>query len=316
MQTTYINDIDKDLARQAYNNFSFTPEKRGDAVREAYNDTLQDAREYLQKYKDADPRQVELIEPIFEEIRQKLKDLTLARLHAQSRCASTMITGGAGFNVARNEKRNATERKRAEELYSYMERINKIIDKRMNAVFSTSEKMQSDLDRQKQELASCESSQELMKAINKAIRAGADVAGLMKIEGVTEEIATEALKPDFCGRIGFASYQLSNNLANIKRIKQRIKELESKAEQAQSDEPEKDTIFNGLTIRRNFTEDRLQLLFADMPTLAQKELLKRHGFRWSPRFTAWQRKLTNNAIFAVKHYILPAEPFQQFKKEA
>jgi hypothetical protein len=43
---------------------------------------------------------------------------------------------------------------------------------------------------------------------------------------LSEAQAAEILKPDDCGRVGFASYFLSNNNAEICRIKHRVAELE------------------------------------------------------------------------------------------
>lgn len=36
----YINDINKETANQAFYNTSFSPEKRGESVRNDYNNTL------------------------------------------------------------------------------------------------------------------------------------------------------------------------------------------------------------------------------------------------------------------------------------
>lgn len=47
---------------------------------------------------------------------------------------------------------------------------------------------------------------------------------------LTDSQALELIKPDFAGRIGFASYQLANNGANVRRIKARLAALEQRAE--------------------------------------------------------------------------------------
>ncbi len=78
----------------------------------------------------------------------------------------------------------------------------------------------------KEKLEKLEKLQEIMKAANKIIRNKKftdeeKVQEMVKI-GLSEEGALKALKPDFCGRVGFASYSLQNNNANIKRIKDRI----------------------------------------------------------------------------------------------
>ncbi len=49
----------------------------------------------------------------------------------------------------------------------------------------------------------------------------------------------------------------------------------------------------------NNEENRLQLVFDDKPDENIRNILKKNGFRWSGRFKAWQRQLTENAIAAA-----------------
>ena len=72
-------------------------------------------------------------------------------------------------------------------------------------------------------------------------------------------------------------------------------------------EIKRDTItaneFNGVQFFKVVTNEevnRLQLVdFEEIPTDEQKSILKHNGFKWSPRFQAWQRQLTENAISGV-----------------
>lgn len=48
---------------------------------------------------------------------------------------------------------------------------------------------------------------------------------------------------------------------------------------------------------------RLQLIFDSKPSETTRAALKRHGFRWSPKNSAWQRQLTDNARHSVKQLI-------------
>lgn len=51
---------------------------------------------------------------------------------------------------------------------------------------------------------------------------------------------------------------------------------------------------------QNEEMNRLQLVFEAKPDEEQRTLLKKKGFRWSPKNKVWQRQLTNNALFATK----------------
>ena len=66
----------------------------------------------------------------------------------------------------------------------------------------------------------------------------------------------------------------------------------------------KEVELSGLTIVRNQAEDRLQLIFDSKPDEAERKVLKSNGFKWSPRFGAWQRQITPNAEYALKHSVL------------
>ena len=71
-----------------------------------------------------------------------------------------------------------------------------------------------------------------MKNVNAAIRKGKtpdrQIPALVAL-GMSEAQAQELLKPDFCGRIGIAPYSLQNSNANIRRVEQRIREMERAA---------------------------------------------------------------------------------------
>lgn len=140
--------------------------------------------------------------------------------------------------------------------------------------------------------------QELMKAANKAIRAGktpeAKVEGLMKL-GYSEAEAVELLKPDFCGRVGFPGYALTNNNATIRQVEGRIKTLEA-VKSLKTAEVEG----AGYTYREDAEEGRVMFIFPGKPEAACREVLKRNGFKWSPTRDAWVRMLNGNGQWAGK----------------
>lgn len=149
-----------------------------------------------------------------------------------------------------------------------------------------------------EQLAAAEASQVRMKAVNKAIRANktpeARVAALVA-QGFTQERATEMLRPDFCGRIGFPGYALSNNNANIRRIEGRIAELEAAARRVDVEQAG-----NGYTYREDTDENRVMFLFDCKPDEQTRAVLKANAFKWSPTRGAWVRQLNNAGIYAGK----------------
>lgn len=68
-------------------------------------------------------------------------------------------------------------------------------------------------------------------------------------------------------------------------------------------QPDNTTKFDGGEIVRNAEENRLQILFDEIPDADTRDALKSNGFRWSPRNKAWQRQLTQNAEYAARRVL-------------
>jgi hypothetical protein len=216
-----------------------------------------------------------------------------------------MITGPAKFNVEKNRRANERERKVGDELLAYIERIRKAIDKQNNPEKYASDAIRSDdenaINKLKEKLAKLQKAQEQMKACNKIIKDKKNnkIERLAEILG-TKEKAEELLKPDFCGRFGFSSYTLTNNNSAIKAAELRIKQLESQAQQET-----KEFTIAGVKVVQNAEEMRLQFFFDGKPARKVIDLMKKHGFKWSPTNSCWQRLWNGNAIYSVKNYIKP-----------
>ena len=103
----------------------------------------------------------------------------------------------------------------------------------------------------------------------------------------------------------FAPYQLTNNNAEVKRLKDRVTMLERKETRAE-ETPETEALAGeGWRIVENHADDRLQIFFDAKPDDKLRDALKKHGFRWAPSASAWQRKLTGNARYSTRHFLLP-----------
>lgn len=160
------------------------------------------------------------------------------------------------------------------------------------------------VEKLREKIASAEAAQERMKQLNKivkaALKAGVTADSTAKelapwiergAEGATpgwgEGAMRKLLTPDFCGRYGFPSYSLTNNNANIRRIKQRLEQLERTRNRES-----KNYEFDGLRVAENIEDNRVQFLFDGKPAAEVRAILKQQGFRWAPSVGAWQRQLT------------------------
>jgi hypothetical protein len=152
-----------------------------------------------------------------------------------------------------------------------------------------------------QKIEQAQALQERMKAANRVIRKkalpdDAKIAALVE-QGFTEVQARELMTPDFANRLGFTSYQLQNNGANIRRMQKRLEDLRAKAQQETTSETPDD--IPGLEIVRNTEADRLQLIFDGKPPKQVRDILKSNGWRWAPSQGAWQRHLNQCSDYAL-----------------
>jgi len=95
-------------------------------------------------------------------------------------------------------------------------------------------------------------------------------------------------------------FGLTNNNANMKRVEGRIKELEAK-EVMRNDKPQTEFNFEGGKIVINYEADRIQIKHDSKPDSSIIAKLKSNGFKWSHNNQAWQRQITQNAMYVTKN---------------
>lgn len=145
-----------------------------------------------------------------------------------------------------------------------------------------------------------EKRQELMKAANKLVRKN-DREGLLNM-GFSETQIEKLFNPRW-GSPGFPSYELTNNGANIRRLKERAQQVERK--QAMKDE---DLEINGIRIEGRPSENRIRLYYGKRVDIETYKLLKQHGFRVlrSEGEGAFSSYYNSNALYFIKTHIKQA----------
>ena len=300
--TEYQNDISVGLSHNAFRNTSHTPERRGDHFRAEYAQHLAHVRDWLATFRNADNG--DEIDQAFTDYRTGYKSRAEAYLHAHSRCASSFITGPSGFPVERQRKRNDTADRRLTEWMEWSEKARERLNKQFNPA-AASDVIRSDaddaLEQLRAKLANLETYQERMKAANKVCRNPkndeADKLVALSSLGYTARKIHDLLHPDW-GKPGHESWELSNNNANIKRVRERIATLE--AEHAKRETVPDEYDLGIAHVVENAEDERLQLFFDGKPEQAIIDRLKSRGFKWSPRNGCWQRLLNDNARAAAR----------------
>lgn len=223
------DDIPLELARRAHAGMSWDPERRGDQERADHVGSMDAAANALKPLADTEDKQA-LLKSMLEQYRQGLVNHHTAMLAAKSRVVSPYIAGPSKFPVRRMEKANNSLDARIREMADYksnqMERMRKAL-RDDGPVMAWHEGATEKLAKQ---LADAEAAQAQYKAINKIVgdkrrTAEQKKAALVEQHHMSEKRAGELLEPDFAGRLGVPGYLLSNNSANIRRLKQRIADI-------------------------------------------------------------------------------------------
>jgi hypothetical protein len=129
--------------------------------------------------------------------------------------------------------------------------------------------------------------QAAMKAANSIVRkkpkneATPDKITALVALGFSEGQVSELFTPDFCGRVGFPGYALTNNNANIRRMKERIEHIRSVTTRREAAEESA----HGVTVEG---ETWVRVTFAEKPDRAVLDALKSRGFCW--RSPSWVGK--------------------------
>jgi hypothetical protein len=284
----FLSDIPASLARGAFNGTSFNPEARGDRTRQDYAATM--AQDYADLHELAERNStLELLPEEFARYRQGYQKRYTAYLHSSSRCVSSMIVGPSNFPAYRMNKRADIAHKRMGEFLEFRERALKTIRKTLSPC--TGPIMAGDSDavqRLQANIAEAEQMQARMKVANLIVRKYVKkdrAQGVTELvtQGFSEVNAQKLFQPDFCGRLGFSDYALTNNSANIRRMKARLEQISSM---------KKATGFEAQGEKARLedapSDNRVRLFFPSKPSEEVRTRLKANGFRWSPTIGAWQ----------------------------
>lgn len=293
--------INEAMARSAHDMMSMSDYKEGSKTAE-YQRMVDAATELAESKKSrVDPMYHDKIDALLDSYARRLADNMNEDSRIGCMCPSILIAGGSNFPVRKKDRQNAASDRNMKE----WQEIQGILDK-IKAVGTggISADDPNALKKLRAKLEALERHQSRMKAANAAIRMKDQAKGDAKLSdmGYSPSDIKELRSPDFCGRIGYPAYQLSNNNANIRRIRERIEELEKR----QSESAPEGWTFTGGEVVINSELNRVQIVYSDKPDAETRSELKSAGFRWAPSHGAWQRQLTSNAIRAARSITDPA----------
>jgi len=274
----------RQLAYDAYQGTSFSPERRADQIVKGYSEELENdliklgenAGNYEEKY---------------------INHLT-SWLNAKSRCLSTMIAGPSNFPTRKAERANRSESNKWNEFHDWRNKYFKAV----NRVKTLSP--EEDLDNKLKTLDKLIIRNENIKTMNKIISSGYRkelsndeiVKQLIDAKLITERLRKYFVDPDYLydGKI----QKMSTLGVKIKAARDSVLVLKARVEQKSNWE---DIEFEGGTI--TIEDDRVKILHVSKPGQEIRTKLKSNGFRWSTKWHCWCRKHTINALITAKRIV-------------
>ena len=283
----------KELSYRAFYWTSFSPDKRAERCIKEYEEQLNDD---LLNIPDEEKERYIL----------NYKKYFSSWLSAHSRCASSAITGGSGFNVRRAEKANASEHNRMMEFSDWREKALKAIAKKIEDNKPQAVKNSENWDRLRESILS---SAATIHGINKGIERGCSKA--LFVSNIYQKVETYAKH----GNVEIVSAAIEEirkfNETMSVVITERHKffkllemaENVKSAKESNSDRENSEITITGGKVVQNWKENRLQIIFENKPDYNTIQELKKWGFKWAPSAMAWQRFNNNNSLYALKQII-------------
>ena len=284
-----FSDYQSNSATNGYNNYLNKFEQKVDELIKRYPDNINDeALELIEYYKD--------------KYAKKLAFAINKSNSIEARMPSIMISGAGNFNFRKKEKQNNARQSFWEQygdLFSednyYFNKIKTIITNKV--IFSDDamaiEKLEKKIDKLSEE-------QNFMKEINAYYKKHKSFKGCELLNEKQIRELNEKLEMFHYYSQPFPTFELTNNNANIRRLKERVESLKKLKARANTENENKYIQVEGLQVVEDAEDMRIRIIFDNIPDEETRTLLKSYGFKWSPKNSAWQRQLTGNGIYATK----------------
>lgn len=305
MSVTYY-PINEDTARNAHYMVHMSDYKPGSAT-DSYRSAVDAAAALVEAQKaKVSPYYHDKLDGLLDRYARRLAEWTNDYNRNQASYPSQFISGAGGFNMRKHNKQMAREDslwKEYDEIKAILSKIEAVGTGPVDLADPHAREMLAD------QLQKLQNKLDESKALNAYYRKHKSFDGF---PGLTSEAAAKltvsfADTQERCPWVKspVPDYELTSLRGKIKRVEERIAELDKRAQQAE--QPADNTAFPGGEIVRNLEADRLQILFDEKPDEETRAALKQNGFRWSPRYSAWQRQLTPNAEAAARRALGLAE---------
>ena len=289
-------EINEEAARRGHDAYSMSDYVAGSTTAE-YRRMVDKAAEICKRQEAKHPEQADKLYALLDRYSKGMAEYYNTESRINGMCPSILISGSGNFPVGKKQKQNAASDRNHERYTELQKMLQKMQTIGTGGIQSGDPNA---IDKLRGKLEKLEALQDTMKAVNAYYRKNKTLDGC---PGLSEREA-DAIRGNWergwyvC--TPFATYELSNNNAEIHRIRDRIASIE-KAKATPEAEPME--LENGIRVEEDSEAMRIKIIFPGKPDEATRGILKSHGFRWAPSVSAWQRQLNSNGKYAAKQVL-------------
>lgn len=277
----------KETMIQSYSFISFSPEKRGASDYEYYTNLLKEDLEFLESTGKLGANN---------NYESKFIDKVMTIYHAQSRCASSFITGPANFPVRKAQKAWDSKDKAFDDFWHWRKKyINAVTRERTLSP-------EAEIDKALERLQRLEAAKERGNILKKTLR-DKKLSNEQKVQ-ILGDIFPKSKPEDIESIVNDSSstYEKVSTVYNVTtKIRETKKKIEVMKARIEAKNNQKDVYFKGGKI---FIEnDRVIIQHDEKPERDIIQAIKSNGFRYSPKFKSWVRKHTANARYDANYLL-------------
>lgn len=314
------DEIDDTLAARSHQNTSFSPERRAEQEKASYVAEVNDFYATAMRMAHT-PEEKRMVLAHATYVRGKYRDAYHARLSAMANTSSWMVTGPAGRNARREQKRSETADRRTGELLEILPEGLARIGAKLKA--HRIEVAGGAAAVEEAKLAQLQRNHELMRGANAIWRSKKPEAAKLEAmaalfsmtpdEPAITRLLTNKTTYDNKALPPFEAFKLTNNNANIKRVAARVQELRGKesardALEAETGDTESSHPFTGTlefpysgTVTYDHADQRIRLAFDQrLPREAYDAIARRTGFNWSRKHNAFSHVMGSTGAATAK----------------
>jgi len=301
-----VNLMDlQEEAKRAFYWTSMSPDKRGLSMVKDYTDLL---NYDLSKIKNASQEEKDRYISGF-------RNKFTVWLSAKSRCASSMVTGPANFPVEKNRKALDREHRLGIEMDEFREKAIKSILKSIDNKRPQEEK---DAERweaiEKNLLSTIQTIIDIDEGRNTYSARSlftSSLTGFIQRMAKNGQVADVKKSLDLIEKLNESSKkEIITKRSKIWALREVVEQVSEKQEELKNAE-DKEVLYDGFKVVISYSDERIRIIHDEKPDREVINNIKKHGFRWSPFNTAWQRKLTNNAIYVTFKILLKDEKHRE-----